>query len=55
MVHRSDKKHRVQLPFLLDLTTRFRFRNEISGPDVMTLGAMVQTNIQNIPERAARM
>jgi len=51
MVHRGVKKHRIQLPFLLDLTTRFRFREEVSGPDVMTLGAMVQTDIQNIPKK----
>jgi predicted AlkP superfamily pyrophosphatase or phosphodiesterase len=50
MIHRSVKKHRIQLPFLLDFITSFRFREEISGPDVMTLGAMVQTDIQNIPK-----
>ncbi|HWO96520.1 MAG TPA: alkaline phosphatase family protein [Bacillus sp. (in: firmicutes)] len=51
MVHRSVKKHRVRLPFLLNLSTRFRFHDHISGPDVMTLGAMVQTDVQEIPKQ----
>ncbi|WP_027417023.1 alkaline phosphatase family protein [Aneurinibacillus terranovensis] len=50
IVHRGSKKHCVQLPFLIKLATGFRFRGDISGPDVLTLGAMVQTNLkQKIP------
>jgi hypothetical protein len=50
IIHRGSKKHRVRLPFFMNLATGFRFRGDISGPDVLTLGAMVQTNVkQRIP------
>lgn len=50
MIHRSFKKHRVRLPFLIDLATGFRLCGNISGPDVLTLGAMVETGMeQKIP------
>jgi predicted AlkP superfamily pyrophosphatase or phosphodiesterase len=52
MIHRGTKKHRVRLPFLVDLATGFRNRGDISGPDVMTLGAMVDTEMnRKIPRR----
>jgi hypothetical protein len=43
IVHRGGKKHRVRLPLLSDIATGFRFRGEVSGPDVMTLGAVVES------------
>lgn len=46
IVHRGNKKHRVRLPFLLNLVTRFRFHDDISGPEVLTLGAMVQSDLK---------
>ncbi|MCY7477379.1 alkaline phosphatase family protein [Paenibacillus larvae] len=50
MVHRSTKKHQVRLPFLLDLFTGFRFKEKISGPDIVTLGAMADKELrQHIP------
>jgi predicted AlkP superfamily pyrophosphatase or phosphodiesterase len=52
MIHRSFKQHRVRPPFLVDLATGFRLRDEISGPDILTLGAMVETGMeQQIPSR----
>lgn len=52
MVHRSLKKHRITLPFLVNLASGFRFSGSISGPDVLTLGAMVETGMeQKIPRR----
>jgi predicted AlkP superfamily pyrophosphatase or phosphodiesterase len=51
VIHRGPKKHSVKPPFLIDLATGFRFRDDISGPDVLTLGGLVQTNMeQKIPK-----
>lgn len=50
MIHRSFKKHCVKLPFLIDLASGFQLRGDISGPDVLTLGDMVKTGMeQKIP------
>lgn len=46
VVHRGFKKHQVHLPFLLHLATKFGSIEEISGPEVLTLGAMVQTDFE---------
>lgn len=46
VVHRGFKKHRVHLPFLLHLATKFGSIEEISGPEVLTMGAMVQTDFE---------
>ncbi|GIP31564.1 alkaline phosphatase family protein [Paenibacillus sp. J2TS4] len=52
MVHRSSKKHPVQLPFLVKLATGFKLQQELSGPDFLTLGAMADTKVkQHIPSR----
>ncbi|BFH14043.1 hypothetical protein J6TS7_17970 [Paenibacillus dendritiformis] len=51
IVHRSVKRHAISLPLLMNVSTGFRFRNSSTlGPDVMTLGAMVDSEInKNIP------
>ncbi|MFC4766710.1 alkaline phosphatase family protein [Effusibacillus consociatus] len=46
IIHRGSKKHRVRLPFLIDLATGFRLHDDISGPDVLTLGAMVKSGLE---------
>ncbi|GAX90725.1 alkaline phosphatase family protein [Effusibacillus lacus] len=46
IIHRGTQKHQVRLPFLLNLITGFRFNQQISGPDVLTLGSMVQTDME---------
>lgn len=52
IIHRGAKNHRVKLPFWAGFITGFRFRQDISGPDVVTLGAMVQTDMdRKIPKR----
>ncbi|MBG9791973.1 antitoxin [Paenibacillus dendritiformis] len=52
IVHRSVNRHAIRLPFLMDMSTGFRFRNgSTAGPDVMTLGAMVHSEInEKIPK-----
>ncbi|GAB7386563.1 hypothetical protein BSNK01_03980 [Bacillaceae bacterium] len=59
IVHRGTKKHRLRVPFLLDLLTGFRLRGELSGPDVVTLGAITETELNaHIPpglKRGKRM
>lgn len=55
MVHRGSRKHKIRLPFLVHLATGFRFRQDISGPDILTLGAMADTKIErHIPARLRR-
>jgi predicted AlkP superfamily pyrophosphatase or phosphodiesterase len=52
IIHRGHKKHRVKLPFFLNLITRFRFHDEISGPDVLTLGDLVESPVNTkLPRR----
>lgn len=52
MVHRGHKKHRLKLPSLMRLATGFRLDMEVSGPDLMTLGAMVETDLDSrIPSK----
>jgi predicted AlkP superfamily pyrophosphatase or phosphodiesterase len=46
IVHRGRKKHHIRPTFLINLATGFRFRDDISGPDILTLGSMVQTNLE---------
>ncbi|WP_018133288.1 alkaline phosphatase family protein [Effusibacillus pohliae] len=56
IIHRGPKKHRVRLPFLARLLTRFRFHDNVSGPDVLTLGAMVVTPVSpQIPRHVQGM
>lgn len=45
IVHRGNKKHRVHLPLVMNMATQFRLDREISGPDVLTLGAMVENGM----------
>ena len=52
IVHRGPKKHHVRLPFLTKLATGFRSFDEISGPDVLTLGAMIQSDLERIIPRS---
>lgn len=52
IIHRGSKKHRVQLPFLMNLATKFRMVKDINGPEVLTLGAMVRTDFdRTIPRQ----
>ncbi|MEB3102292.1 alkaline phosphatase family protein [Ferviditalea candida] len=46
IVHRASKKHKVRLPFFPDMITGFRFHNEVTGPEIMTLGALLDTEIE---------
>jgi predicted AlkP superfamily pyrophosphatase or phosphodiesterase len=56
IIHRGHKKHPVQLPFLMNMMTKFEFSGEISGPEVLTLGAMVPNGMENsIPQKAQRI
>ncbi|MFW5437353.1 alkaline phosphatase family protein [Paenibacillus apiarius] len=56
IVHRGKKRHHVRLPFLMNMSTRFGLKDDMSGPDVLTLGAMVHTDLhRNIPERLRGM
>ncbi|HBI05349.1 MAG TPA: antitoxin, partial [Paenibacillaceae bacterium] len=59
IIHRGHKKHRVKLPFLLQVATRFQSYEDISGPEVLTLGALLDTDLnQQIPahlQRATKM
>jgi predicted AlkP superfamily pyrophosphatase or phosphodiesterase len=56
IIHRGPKKHPVKPPMLIDLVTGFRLRNEISGPDILTLGGLVQTKIeQKIPKHIRKL
>ncbi|MFD3274080.1 alkaline phosphatase family protein [Paenibacillus dendritiformis] len=56
IVHRSVTRHGVRLPFLMNVSTGFRFRNRsIAGPDIMTLGAMVDAKMnQELPRTMLR-
>jgi len=52
MVHRGGKKHPVRLSPLADFLTQYRLRGEISGPEVLTLGALTKTEMaEGIPKR----
>ncbi|KEQ23077.1 alkaline phosphatase family protein [Paenibacillus tyrfis] len=52
VIHRGSKKHRIRLPFLVNLATGFRMVEDINGPEVLTLGAMVQTDLdRTIPRK----
>ncbi|MBA4495156.1 alkaline phosphatase family protein [Paenactinomyces guangxiensis] len=52
IIHRGNRKYRVKPPFLVRLATGSRFHGKISGPDVLTLGAMVPSALtQKIPRR----
>lgn len=46
IARRSTKRYPVKLPFLLRLATRFRDFEEISGPDVFTLGTVSRSSFQ---------
>ncbi|RXT05857.1 alkaline phosphatase family protein [Ammoniphilus sp. CFH 90114] len=46
IAHRSLKKYKVNLPFLVKLVTGFRSYDDVSGPDLFTLGSLVRSNIQ---------
>ena len=45
IAHRSSQKYPVRLPFLLKLGTMFRPFEEVSGPDVFTLGRVAQSKL----------
>lgn len=45
VVHRGTHKHRIQMPRLADLATGFRLHEDVSGPDVMTMGAMIANRV----------
>jgi hypothetical protein len=45
VVHRGYKKHRIRPPFLIKLITRFCTYDDVSGPDLLTLGAMIETDL----------
>ncbi|MCF6093086.1 alkaline phosphatase family protein [Microaerobacter geothermalis] len=45
ILHRGRNKHLLRLPFFLNLMTGFQLNGSISGPDILTLGAM-----SSIPE-----
>lgn len=47
IIHRGRHKHRVKLPFLFQLGTRNQPYEDISGPEVLTLGAFVDTELKN--------
>jgi hypothetical protein len=40
IIHRGHMKHRLQLPRPLKWTARIDTKQEISGPDILTIGAM---------------
>ncbi|WP_199615656.1 alkaline phosphatase family protein [Paenibacillus alkalitolerans] len=50
MIHRSVNKHPVKLPFPVDLATGFRLRGDVSGPEVLTLGKLVESGSEHISE-----
>ncbi|MEW9672055.1 alkaline phosphatase family protein [Ammoniphilus sp. 3BR4] len=45
IAHRSRKKYKVNLPFLLRLLTGFRTFPDVSGPDLFTMGRLVRSPI----------
>ncbi|CAH0121956.1 MULTISPECIES: alkaline phosphatase family protein [unclassified Paenibacillus] len=51
IVHRSVKRHMIKLPALMNMMSGLQFRkSSISGPETMTLGSLVQSDIlQDIP------
>jgi hypothetical protein len=50
-IHRGRIKHRVKMPFLLDLLTGFRLNGEITGPEVLTFGSLVPNALnRSIPK-----
>lgn len=51
ILHRGNSKHRLKLPFWINLVTGFQLQDEISGPDLMTLGAMVESRLGRIIPR----
>lgn len=57
IIHRGPKKYRAKLPFLVHLASKFRIQQEeISGPDVLTLGAFVPTELdEKIPQHVRRL
>lgn len=55
IIHRGRHKHKVKLPFFLKLGTRFQAYEEISGPEVLTLGALLDTELtKEIPSYLQR-
>lgn len=45
VAHRASKKYKVNLPFLIRLATGFRSYDDISGPDLFTMGRLVRSPI----------
>lgn len=46
IARRSHQKYKVNLPWLLRLVTRFRAFEDISGPDLLTVGSIVRSPVQ---------
>ncbi|MFS0554639.1 alkaline phosphatase family protein [Brevibacillus sp. 179-C9.3 HS] len=42
IAHRGHKQHKVHLPPLLDAITSFTLREKVSGPTIMSMGALVR-------------
>lgn len=50
IVHRGASEHRIQLPVLLDMVTRSSVHDEISGPEIITMGGLIKNDVnQEIP------
>jgi hypothetical protein len=45
IAHRSYHKYKLKLPFLLRLATRFTPFNDVTGPEIFTMGSLVRSKL----------
>jgi hypothetical protein len=45
IAHRSYQKYKFDLPFLLRLLTKFSSFNDVTGPDIFTMGCLVRSKL----------
>ncbi|WP_139490497.1 alkaline phosphatase family protein [Brevibacillus dissolubilis] len=45
IAHRGHKKHETKIPFLLDAATRFRLKEKVSGPTILSMGTLIKPEI----------
>jgi len=45
IAHRGHHKHKIHLPFVINMATGFRFREKLSGPTILSMGTLVKPAI----------
>jgi Type I phosphodiesterase / nucleotide pyrophosphatase len=45
IAHRGHKQHKVHMPPLLDAFTRYKLKEKVSGPTIMSLGTLVRLDL----------